>query len=776
MSGKKNIVLLTSHLDNDYCNDVCRGADISAREVDANLYVLPGRYLNADYFDKVRAASEDQYNTLFTYPNKENTDVLLVMLGSIATTLSDEEKRRFLSRYEGIPTMLIGSELEGYNCVTVDNRAGFTQEIEHLIVHHGDTKLGFVSGPMTNVDAQERLQVYRDCLAKHDIAYDEGRVVYGNFSEYCEDIVEDLLDRNPDLQGIVFANDSMAAGGYRVLKRRGIRIGIDIAVAAFDDAPFASKIAPNLTTVKADASRVGYQAVLQAMKLIDNPDENIKSQVETRMVRRESCGCHEVPLDDVRRVTGVDLSDATDRTRISLVLYLYLFHEYLDTEAVDQYHNRLGDFISHVFAMFDEKKFDEHNKSQIIFEFADFMVSGVLKYTSEDRIFNMVDILMDRIYVMYPQGQSQLTAMQLSQALHRRIFSEYDTVTQKKEEDITTLNFLIHRITQDMLMYDHDDDAMYGTVVDKLPRLNINSSFLYTYKDPIIHHVGEPWNMPDYLYLKAYSIGDVTTDVPRASQKFPKNQLFDNPYLDPEKRHTIIVSPLFSGDEHYGVLFTEMDYQYFNTLLSITNQLVAAIKIIHLLQENEEVQEQLQMSLEQIRENNMVLDELSKSDELTGVYNRRGFLSTANMLIHKKINEGRHALVIYADMDNLKIVNDRFGHEEGDYSLKTIARILKESLRASDTVARLGGDEFAALAFVSDKGDSERIIRERINQVSKRLNETSGKEYLINISMGFCEFVCHEDQDILELLDRADKKLYDEKTSKVKIILKKDLK
>ena len=100
---------------------------------------------------------------------------------------------------------------------------------------------------------------------------------------------------------------------------------------------------------------------------------------------------------------------------------------------------------------------------------------------------------------------------------------------------------------------------------------------------------------------------------------------------------------------------------------------------------------------------------MSRSDHLTGILNRRGFLNTARQILGDENNYGKQAIAIYADMDNLKIINDEFGHDEGDYSLKIIAQALSESFRQSDLVARMGGDEVAAFAIVNQENFPETI-------------------------------------------------------------------
>ena len=89
----------------------------------------------------------------------------------------------------------------------------------------------------------------------------------------------------------------------------------------------------------------------------------------------------------------------------------------------------------------------------------------------------------------------------------------------------------------------------------------------------------------------------------------------------------------------------------------------------------------LQQNLEQMSKHNLILKEISKTDQLTGLYNRWGFLDYVKTIIENPMNQNREVLVLYADMDNLKMINDKYGHDEGDFALREIGMILKEAFR-----------------------------------------------------------------------------------------------
>lgn len=171
------------------------------------------------------------------------------------------------------------------------------------------------------------------------------------------------------------------------------------------------------------------------------------------------------------------------------------------------------------------------------------------------------------------------------------------------------------------------------------------------------------------------------------------------------------------------------------------------------------------------KENSRNFEIISKHDELTGVYNRRGYFDNAQSIICNPANEGKNAIVVFADMDNLKVINDRFGHDDGDYSLKTIADILIRSFRTSDIIGRIGGDEFAVFALLNNT-DNVNVILNRINVTSEKINKKCPKPYYINMSIGIYPFVCSQDIQLSDILDNADEMLYKQKKEKRKCVLK----
>lgn len=148
-------------------------------------------------------------------------------------------------------------------------------------------------------------------------------------------------------------------------------------------------------------------------------------------------------------------------------------------------------------------------------------------------------------------------------------------------------------------------------------------------------------------------------------------------------------------------------------------------------------------------------------DELTGLYNRRGFMEFAGHYLKMAERSKRGMLLIYADVDCLKQINDHQGHQAGDQAILASAAVLKSVLRISDIVARIGGDEFAALALDTDAAFEEKIFR-------RLETEKAGCRYSLTLSIGFSYYDPFRPSSIDELLDAADKNMYERKREQKK--------
>jgi diguanylate cyclase (GGDEF)-like protein/PAS domain S-box-containing protein len=159
------------------------------------------------------------------------------------------------------------------------------------------------------------------------------------------------------------------------------------------------------------------------------------------------------------------------------------------------------------------------------------------------------------------------------------------------------------------------------------------------------------------------------------------------------------------------------------------------------------------------------LRELSLTDELTGLYNRRGLFTLAGHLLRMADRVKRGFYMLYADFDNLKGINDTFGHREGDLVLMETANILKDTFRDSDIIARIGGDEFVVVP-VGTTEDCVEIITARLQKALDIHNEKTNHSYNLSLSFGITYYDPESPCSIGNLLVEADKLMYEQKRRK----------
>jgi diguanylate cyclase (GGDEF)-like protein/PAS domain S-box-containing protein len=156
---------------------------------------------------------------------------------------------------------------------------------------------------------------------------------------------------------------------------------------------------------------------------------------------------------------------------------------------------------------------------------------------------------------------------------------------------------------------------------------------------------------------------------------------------------------------------------------------------------------------------------LSLADELTGLYNRRGFLAFSEQHVNSVHRSNKGLAIVYADLDGLKQINDSYGHKEGDRALIKTAELLKETFRSSDVLGRWGGDEFTALAALDPGGDVEQLVS-RLEQKFKSYNALNTSPYKLSLSIGVAELNSDGSQSIEDLMARADAAMYENKRRK----------
>ena len=165
-----------------------------------------------------------------------------------------------------------------------------------------------------------------------------------------------------------------------------------------------------------------------------------------------------------------------------------------------------------------------------------------------------------------------------------------------------------------------------------------------------------------------------------------------------------------------------------------------------------------------LRQREEQLRMLSLSDDLTGVYNRRGLFALGEHTMRIARRRARRLGIISIDVDSLKTINERLGHAQGDEALRMVADVIRASIRESDVVGRVGGDEFVILAE-DDSGVTQDLVT-RLRRCLERANVKAGRPFRLSLSIGSIDWEHGEQATLQELIERADQRMHDDKRAR----------
>lgn len=755
MENKKRptIAIMVGNSASEYAAELIAGFRICAREEDVNIVFLTGPHM-PQYCKDILSGSfawdyAYQFHAVYDYVKFIKPDALIINYGSLSAFDAVLNVEEFVSRYLGIPCLLVGDRADNLNVPYLHggNYNGMRQCIEHLVVEHGYRKIGFVAGPVRNFDSNERLRAYRDVLTENGIAVDETMIVHGNYSEMIDKQVNQLLDMHPDLEAIAFANDNMAKGGYRVCASRELLVGHDIAITGFDDVELARSMEPPLTSVAHSSFMYSFQALQAALKLCRG--EKVESvEMTAQFYKRASCGCTEVNKQIVREKLSAEERKRFIRGRIDTITE-ELFSSVPYDQAMNKYKNVLEIFFDEVVALTFEREAKQSFEELLRY------LRRLCKHPllSKRELLGHIEELLEELFTMTESEYQRSMLLSIKQSTQQGIYSEEVSNLQQQVIEASRKNWFIPSFTMDIIGGNLDLRDSMIMVMRRLKAMEIKSAYFLYFEKAIQHKKNEALNLPDHMYLTAYynetdMVCYRTGEMIRIDTSNGIRGLLPD---DKARYYTAFV--LFSGEEQYGIMLCEVEQKDYPFMLICSMQIGSLRRILKL----NLMEQQMKKELE---EKNRILNLLSSYDEMSHLLNRRGFMEKALQLIVKE--QGKRACLLFADIDHLKEINDSFGHPAGDFAICTAAEYLRNCLPADAITARIGGDEFVSL-FLTEREDSRDILSKRLKKYAVDFNASCDQPFYVEMSVGAHMFECGANTEIEELLKQSDIVLYEEK-------------
>ncbi len=749
-----HIAFVEANVMDKFSNQIVKGAMAAAEKYDIDMTIFPVKYVNHDTRQDVDALFEYQYNSLLSLVAMGKFDYIVISIGSIGYACSSDKKIQILQMFSDTPILCVCDELPGYDFVRYENTVGISEAVDYL-VKSGRKHICMMGGDSDNVDCEERYMAYRAALERNHMPFEERFVRCCDLAGRDDGETDILMDENPEVDAIICVTDMIATAVCETIKKRNKRIGEDIAVVGFDDLPFAAQYDPPLASVRADAQQLGFYSIQRAVNILNGRDDGERF-LRSSFVQRASC------MYDDRLVDKLDMFEGTHEEVATNILG-YICE---DQELLDNYVMVRG-FCVYAVSMFMERivegRCQENDVLCICHMLENFFDGNHYHNDILLRIMDVFEYAVEWVGEKCTSTHKKKAMERIRKAIYAKFMTGLISTTSLESKRTFDYAHSTNLVIRESLMFGEDLKNGYANVLSKLYALDLKKSYLYLLREPVIYHNGDFFSQDVQWQFKAYQDGVHAFAIPNEEQNVTPEYMFNNPFISDDERHTFIVVDLYSREYQYGILISEIQSEDF--LMNwefVVYQMSAAVKMVGLLGAQNHM-------LEELHTKNLSLEEESKLDELTGLYNRRGFYDAANKLIAMERNVGKEWIVCYADMDKLKEVNDTYGHIEGDYSLKSLAECLRNVFGDGAVVGRVGGDEFIAVVCKDEVKSCEEVLC-RKEQWITRLNETSMKTYHVDMSMGLYECRCQNSYDLKDAIDKADDILY---TIKVKRKMKR---
>lgn len=685
----------------------------------------------------------------------------VLILGSVGTHMHPEEFVKLHASFSPKPTVSIGTPVEGVTSVMVDNYTGVYQAVQHLIKEHNARNIAFIRGPVDVPEANERYQAYKDAVNDSEFPVTKsGDLVYcGGFdSFYGSDAVTHFLKLGIKMDAIVAVNDNTAIGAIEQLRIHGYKVPSDVAVVGFDDSDEAQYFIPGITTVLQPLLRLGETSVTALLSKILGISFPPVKYINTDLILRQSCGCRGSVMDtedspiefkDSNVPEKDDLEAFLASLRVKTYTYSMNSSYLVEKISVSIYKKFFETIITdkkEEFFLLLEDSFNEIFLSKVDTGFWTFLLklisSRIYFYEDKQKLRDKFNDLLCRFKSF------------ISEANSRREL--YKNVLLKKSFVKTT--DMSYSLT---MHYDFQD--IKKELEKQSPSLGISNLYISLFEDYGKESPDKGPSQEMSKFFLALSEGkplDLGVNKP-----FKTSELLG--FF--EERSLVIMPLVVSGDFMGYIAFkAEPSHSFSFTMLQryIANAIYGAIVV----RERLYAEQRLKSTLEELETINNSLKNMSIKDELTGLYNRRGFFQMAQSYYDLSKRNKKSFLLLFIDLDGLKKINDQHGHEAGDYIIKGAALVLKESFRYTDIVSRIGGDEFVAIAIDSDSSSIDKI-KDHIQINVDKFNRDILKPFKLGLSVGFVEGSPTSQDPLETLISKADVELY-----KSKLVKKSELK
>jgi signal transduction histidine kinase/DNA-binding LacI/PurR family transcriptional regulator len=590
--ARPTIGCLAFGISDDVGSAIWAGIADAARKRDVNLICFVGEKLHDPNGFLAQA------NVLYDLVDPSRIDGLVIWTSTIGLYVDYQEIMAFVEGYRPLPTVSLGTMLDGIPSIQIESYEGIRKIMVHLIEVHGHRRIAFIRGPENHPYAQERYHAYTDTLAEYGLLNDPALITPPcDWSQPAgHDMVHVLLDQRKlqpgsDLEAIVAASDLFALGALEALQARGIQVPGEIGISGFNDSLEGRAVVPPLTSVAAPFAKQGEQALEMILALLAGEQVPEQVALSTRLVVRQSCGCADSAVIQAAVKRNERYSDRppTEVTEIIPEVHRDMLvaemvqasTENLSLDQAEQLVRAFADEIEHKadgtflatlegilaqVAMPDGDAFAWQNVISVLRR-------NALTYSGDDETSFRVENLLQQARVL------------AGEMTHR---SQLYREVQARQYNQTL------RTIGQALIATFDMARLRDILAKELPALGVPGCYLSVYTDP------QAPTEEARLVLAYDQTGQIASEL--SDECFPSSQLVPYSVWARKQRYTMIVTSLYFEDNQLGLALFEMGPPDGATYDTLRGQISSALQGALLLQERQRAETALAQAYARVEE------------------------------------------------------------------------------------------------------------------------------------------------------------------------------
>jgi len=610
-------------------------------------------------------------NFIYDLVNKENIDGI-ILEGSVGNFISKNNMKKFLLKYQDIPIVNIGTNIEGLKNIIIDSKKGMEDLITHLIQCHNYKKIAFVAGTEGNYDANQRLEAYKNVLNRHNIAIDDNLITNGNFSYFGGVQAFKVLfqERKASFDVIVCSNDYMALSIINEMQKNKLKIPKDAAVTGFDDTEECWMTKPTLTTVKQPFYNIGQESVKMLISMLDGKKVPDTIVLPTEFIIRESCGCKTLnQLEYIKRYKSFDSNSYNDNLNFSN-----------ENQLIDEISKNIDEELPFLKKKINKK---EHIKG---------LIDSVLIIKEEKSKDQLLNKFLDVFYSFINSNEEVLSIYKFISIFYKNLInyftenSEREAVLQLWNDTSILFGLLIKNDQSEKkakfrleshIVFDINENFINTFNIEKLKEAILNNLLHFQFKNFFVC-LFEDKNLKSSRILIAY---DKNQKEKIHYNKFPSKYLLPSK-IDKNKQFEYVVMALNFKDESFGYIIYDVQTLTSFIYETLSVQISGAIKGAKLTNKLYEYTTQLESK---VKERTLELEKAKKNIEEANV-KLKNLDSLKNEFIANITHDFRSPLTSILNITDLAL---NFNNSLDNENKENYNVIYKSSLKLKSSIDKL---------------------------------------------------------------------------------------